>query len=117
MFHSHSKYNNIFLVKEFLVFLHSIITLYSTTIPHVALRLRVAQKNGSSYFSLACLTPPSACILGWAGVFSSHPDLHGFYKHSQRNPPSTSETPLVRIRERLTLTNHLGQESGEYCEW
>lgn len=84
MFSSPSQNNYIFLVKEFLVSLHSIITLCSATIPHVSLSIRMAQKNGSCYFSLACLTPPSACILGWAGVFRSPSDLHGLYKHSQR---------------------------------
>ncbi|KAM9759441.1 melanocyte inducing transcription factor a isoform 2-T2 [Menidia menidia] len=65
------------------------------------------------YLAGACLTPPPLLFaLGWVGVFSAPPDLHGLWKRHQSFPPLPAAAgPPVQLREPKRLPHREGQES------
>ncbi|KAJ4927320.1 hypothetical protein JOQ06_015053 [Pogonophryne albipinna] len=66
------------------------------------------------YFSCSVnLCPSSLCALGWAGVFSAPPDLHGLHKRLQSSHPPPAVTSHVRLRDQSAFAHRQGHESRE----
>lgn len=83
----------------------------------------MAQKNASGHaylhtyasmlvsLSSVCWTPlPPLFALGWAGVFSSPPDLHGLSKRLRSLPPPPAMTSQVQLRQQPVFAHRRGQE-------
>ncbi|KAI4827397.1 hypothetical protein KUCAC02_030793 [Chaenocephalus aceratus] len=66
------------------------------------------------YFScFVNLCPSSLCALGWAGVFSAPPDLHGLHKRLQSSHPPPAVTSHARLRDQSAFAHRQGHESRE----